>query len=448
LGKHKELILIISLLIGTFLVPINSTMIAVALSTISAHFNEPLANISWVVTIYLIVMAVTQPIAGKLGDLYGNRNIYLWGVLFFLIASLGCIFSTNLISLIIFRSLQAVGGALLTPNTIAIIRYIVPRERLSKVLGVFGMGMGLGAAIGPLLGSVLIENFNLESIFWVNVPFLSLALMGGIFMIPKFNFKRGSHSLDIQGSLYLAISISLLILLTHGLGLIKSIIMGIVFILSLILFIKRENSAENPIIDFSLFKNNSFTSANLSILLSNFVMYVILLIMPLLMKSQFHLSTTQTGIVLSIFSLSMSLSGWIGGLLNNKFGSKKVIGFSFAMIIFSNILFLYLENFASIIFLIVALIVGGFSTGVGLTSMQVASLDSVNKELSGTASGIYSTFRYFGSIISSTLIALVTNYNYIFIVLGVSGILGLIVARKIKSDNQDLIRNNNSSAQA
>jgi EmrB/QacA subfamily drug resistance transporter len=448
LGKHKELILIISLLIGTFLVPINSTMIAVALSTISAHFNEPLANISWVVTIYLIVMAVTQPIAGKLGDLYGNRNIYLWGVLFFLIASLGCIFSTNLISLIIFRSLQAVGGALLTPNTIAIIRYIVPRERLSKVLGVFGMGMGLGAAIGPLLGSVLIENFNLESIFWVNVPFLSLALMGGIFMIPKFNFKRGSHSLDIQGSLYLAISISLLILLTHGLGLIKSIIMGIVFILSLILFIKRENSAENPIIDFSLFKNNSFTSANLSILLSNFVMYVILLIMPLLMKSQFHLSTAQTGIVLSIFSLSMSLSGWIGGLLNNKFGSKKVIGFSFTMIIFSNILFLYLENFASILFLIVALIVGGFSTGVGLTSMQVASLDSVNKELSGTASGIYSTFRYFGSIISSTLIALVTNYNYIFIVLGVSGILGLIVARKIKSDNQDLIRNNNSSAQA
>ncbi len=113
MGKHKELILIISLLIGTFLVPINSTMIAVALSTISAHFNEPLANISWVVTIYLIVMAVTQPIAGKLGDLYGNRNIYLWGVVFFLIASLGCIFSTNLISLIIFRSLQAVGGALL-----------------------------------------------------------------------------------------------------------------------------------------------------------------------------------------------------------------------------------------------------------------------------------------------------------------------------------------------
>ncbi|RAS90858.1 MFS transporter (plasmid) [Priestia endophytica] len=448
MGKHKELILIISLLIGTFLVPINSTMIAVALSTISAHFNEPLANISWVVTIYLIVMAVTQPIAGKLGDIYGNRSIYLWGILFFLIASLGCIFSTNLLLLIIFRSMQAVGGALLTPNTIAIIRYIVPKERLSKVLGVFGMGMGLGAAIGPLLGSVLIENFNLESIFWVNVPFLFVALIGGIFMIPKFNFKRGAHSLDIQGSLYLAISISLLILLTHNLGLTESIIMGIVFILSLILFIKRENTAENPIIDFSLFKNASFTSANLSILLSNFVMYVILLIMPLLMKSQFHLSTGQTGVVLSIFSISMSLSGWIGGLLNNKFGSKKVIGFSFAMIIFSNILFLYLGNFASIIFLIVALIIGGFSTGVGLTSMQVASLDSVNKELSGTASGIYSTFRYFGSIISSTLIALVTSYNYIFIVLGVSGILGLIVAGKIKSDDQDLIRSNNSSAQA
>ncbi|MEH7330952.1 MFS transporter, partial [Priestia megaterium] len=262
MGKHKELILIISLLIGTFLVPINSTMIAVALSTISAHFNEPLASISWVVTIYLIVMAVTQPIAGKLGDLYGNRNIYLWGVVFFLIASLGCIFSTNLISLITFRSLQAVGGALLTPNTIAIIRYVVPKERLPKVLGIFGMGMGLGAAIGPLLGSVLLENFNLEAIFWVNVPFLFLALISGIVMIPKFNVKKQTSTLDIQGSIYLAISISLLILLTHGMEFTKALIMGIIFILSTILFIKRENTAENPIIDFSLFKHSTFTSAN------------------------------------------------------------------------------------------------------------------------------------------------------------------------------------------
>ncbi|MBE2976985.1 MFS transporter [Priestia megaterium] len=448
MGKHKELILIISLLIGTFLVPINSTMIAVALSTISAHFNEPLANISWVVTIYLIVMAVTQPIAGKLGDLYGNRNIYLWGVVFFLIASLGCIFSTNLISLIIFRSLQAVGGALLTPNTIAIIRYVVPKERLPKILGVFGMGMGLGAAIGPLLGSVLLENFNLEAIFWVNVPFLFLALISGIVMIPKFNVKKQAITLDIQGSIYLAISISLLILLTHGMEFTKALIMGIIFILSTILFIKRENTAENPIIDFSLFKNSTFTSANLSIMLSNFVMYVILLIMPLLMKSQFHLSTAQTGLVLSVFSISMSLSGWIGGLLNNKVSSKKVIGFSFAMIIVSNILFLSLENVGSILFLIVALIIGGFSTGIGLTSMQVASLDSVSKEQSGTASGIYSTFRYFGSIISSTLIALVTSYNYIFIILGVSGIVGILVAKNIKSGSQDMISSNNSSAKA
>lgn len=448
MSKRKELILIISLLIGTFLVPINSTMIAVALSTISAHFNEPLANISWVVTIYLIVMAITQPIAGKLGDIYGNRNVYLWGVLFFLVASLGCIFANNLILLIAFRALQAVGGALLTPNTIAIIRYIVQKERLPKVLGAFGMGMGLGAAIGPLLGSVLIEHFNLESIFWINVPFLFLALISGMLIIPKSNFKKSKHSLDILGSLYMAISISVLILLTHGLELNVSILMGILFILSLVLFIKRENNAENPIIDFSLFKNPSFTSANLSILLCNFVMYVIILIMPLLMKSQFHLSTSQIGIILSVFSVSMSLSGWIGGLLNNKFGSKQIIGFSFAMIIFSNILFLYLGNSQSVIFLIIALMIGGFSTGVGVTSMQVASLDSVHTELSGTASGIYSTFRYFGSIISSTLIALVSNYNYVFIILGISGILGLIVTRKIRSNNKDFINNNSPSAQA
>ncbi len=128
--------------------------------------------------------------------------------------------------------------------------------------------------------------------------------------------KSKAITLDIQGSIYLAISISLLILLTHGMEFTKALIMGIIFILSTILFIiKREKYDRKPDYRFfSLFKNSTFTSANLSIMLSNFVMYVILLIMPLLMKSQFHLSTAQTGLVLSVFSISMSLSGldrWI-----------------------------------------------------------------------------------------------------------------------------------------
>lgn len=92
MSSRKEWALIVSLLLGAILVPINSTMIAVALSSISHTYNESIASITWVVTVYLIVMAVTQPIAGKLGDMYGNKTMYLWGVGLFLIASLAAPF--------------------------------------------------------------------------------------------------------------------------------------------------------------------------------------------------------------------------------------------------------------------------------------------------------------------------------------------------------------------
>lgn len=142
MSSRKEWALIVSLLLGAILVPINSTMIAVALSSISHTYNESIASITWVVTVYLIVMAVTQPIAGKLGDMYGNKTMYLWGVGLFLIASLGCALSPSLLLLIVFRALQAVGGALLTPNSIAIIRHVVSEKRLPKVFGFFGLGAG------------------------------------------------------------------------------------------------------------------------------------------------------------------------------------------------------------------------------------------------------------------------------------------------------------------
>lgn len=150
MGSKKEWALIVSLLLGAILVPINSTMIAVALSSISRSFSESIASITWVVTVYLIVMAVTQPIAGKLGDMYGNKKMYLWGVGLFLIASLGCALSPSLFLLIFFRALQAAGGALLTPNSIAIIRHVVSEKRLPKVFGFFGLGAGLGAALDRL----------------------------------------------------------------------------------------------------------------------------------------------------------------------------------------------------------------------------------------------------------------------------------------------------------
>lgn len=430
-NKNKEWILIASLLTGAILAPINSTMIAVGLSSISSFFQESLVNISWVVTIYLITMAVTQPIAGKMGDIWGNRTVYLWGVSLFFVSSIACAFSFHLYWLIFFRSLQAIGGALITPNAAAILRHAVSKERLPKVFGLFGMGMGVGAAIGPLMGSTLISIWGWQSIFWVNIPFLLFTFAISLFVLPHSQ-KSTRQSLDLPGSFYLAVSFTLFIMLTNPHPWWESLLLGIFLLLFVYLFVQRETKIRDPLIDFSLLKNRTFTGSNLSILVSNFIMYTTLLVMPLLLESDFQLSHQQIGWVMFVFSISMSISGWIGGQLTARYGSRMIVACSFAISVVSSILFLGLKMIHSLPYLLIALTLGGIAGGIGQTAMQTASLQSVSKEMAGTASGIYSTFRYFGSMIASTLVSLWVGSNLLFAMLLIMSAGGIWIARGIR----------------
>ncbi|MFF2457935.1 MFS transporter [Peribacillus simplex] len=438
MGRQKEFLMIIFTLMAAFLVPINSTMISIALGSISDFYGLDIHSVTLVVTIYLIVMAVTQPIAGKLGDLYGNRKIYIIGILLFLAASIGCGLSLNIGMLVAFRSLQAIGGGLLIPNVVALIRQTVSRERLPGVLGFFGLGMGLGAAVGPLIGSLLIAVASWKAIFLVNVPFLLGALAGGLFLLPKLQKKHSRQPLDIIGSIYLAVTITLLITLTHAKSTAMYIVLGMGSLLFLGLFVRKERSVPSPIIDFSLFKSPIFVNANLSVLINNFTMYAILLVMPLIMTTKMDISASMSGVMLSLFSISMAISNMIGGQLNRKYPSEKVIFLSFAITVITNLLFLFVIQFQSLFYLAVTLIVNGLAIGLGLTSMQVASLEAVEESASGSASGIFSTFRYFGSIISSTLIGIIANYSILFGILIVAAVLGAILTRMVFRSNKNL----------
>ncbi|PEZ80198.1 MFS transporter [Bacillus sp. AFS017274] len=438
MSRQKEFLMIIFTLMAAFLVPINSTMISIALGSISDFYGLDIHSVTLVVTIYLIVMAVTQPIAGKLGDLYGNRKIYIIGILLFLAASIGCGLAPNIGMLVAFRSLQAIGGGLLIPNVVALIRQTVSRERLPGVLGFFGLGMGLGAAVGPLIGSLLIAVSSWKAIFLVNVPFLLGALAGGIFLLPKMQKKHSRQPLDVIGSIYLAVTITLLITLTHAESTTMYIVLGMGSLLFLGLFVRKERSVASPIIDFSLFKSPIFVNANLSVLINNFTMYAILLVMPLIMTTKMDISVSVSGVMLSLFSISMALSNMIGGQLNRKYSSEKVIFFSFAITVLTNLLFLFVIHIQSLMYLAVTLIVNGLAIGLGLTSMQVASLEAVEESASGSASGIFSTFRYFGSIISSTLIGIIANYSILFGILIVAAVLGAFLSKMVFRSNKNL----------
>jgi EmrB/QacA subfamily drug resistance transporter len=426
LGKNKTKLLLFVILIGTFLVPVNSTMIAVSLPSIAESLHRSILSVSWMISIYLMIMVVLQPVAGKLGDMYGNRNVFLIGMGLFLISSIGCVYAEQLSWLIVFRGMQAIGGALASPNASAMIRHVTPKEQMAKTFGLFGFIMGIGAAIGPLIGSMLIGIWGWSSIFWFNVPFALTSLVGGFFLLPSVHGERKSK-LDIVGSALLAISLAVLVLIVIHIEYMNVWTIGI-FIVSSALFARQEIRTSFPLIQFDLFRVRAFSGANVSIFLNNAVMYCTILVMPIFLQKEAEFSLKTVGVLLFVFSISMSLFSWLGGVLSNRLGTQKTIMISFVCLAVSSLTYLFIFNTHSVWLISLLFVLGGAGAGFGTASMQPASLNSVPKQMSGVASGVYMTFRYMGGLLASIFAALFIDYHLLFYTLCGLSIVGVAVA--------------------
>ncbi|ARU60362.1 hypothetical protein CBW65_04245 [Tumebacillus avium] len=426
MSEGKVRLLIAAILTGTFLVPVNSTMITVGLNTIAHSFGETLAQTSWIITIYLIVMAATQPVAGKLGDIFGYKRMFLTGLALSLVGSIACVFAFNLPTMILFRSLQALGGALAVPSGTALIRHAVPKEQMASVFGLFGLLMGLGAAVGPLVGSFLIEAWGWQGIFWINLPFLLLSFLAALVVMPVTPTRK--TPVDLLGSLYLAAGLSMIVLfITHPETL--HWWSGLLLLACVALFFLREKKYPYPLIEFGLFRSRSYTSANLCVLTSNFIMYGTILVLPILMQQR-EMDLRMIGTLLFVYSIAMSFSSWLGGRLSKKLGHSKTIGIAFGVQLLSVFLYLGFSQDVSVWYTAFALLIGGLGSGAGLPSMQASNLESVAREKTGVASGVFSTFRYMGSMVASALTSILVG-SLFYVMIGVA-LVGVLLALRMK----------------
>ncbi|HEV2752817.1 MAG TPA: MFS transporter, partial [Solirubrobacteraceae bacterium] len=213
-ARDRRLLLTVAL--GGMLVPLNSTMVAIALPRVVDDFDTSLAAASWLVTAYLIAMATLNPVAGKLGDRLGRRPLILGGLLWFGVASAGAALMPSLEALIAFRIQQAVAGALIFPNAIAVLREVVPAERLGGRLGLVNAALPLGAAAGPPLGGLLVALGGWRAIFLVNLPLVVVPLALGARALPRA-VRRAAAAFDLTGAALLCATLSLVALtLTRG----------------------------------------------------------------------------------------------------------------------------------------------------------------------------------------------------------------------------------------
>lgn len=424
-NNNKHWFILFFIAFGTIFISVNTTMIALALKPISVDFNSTILLTSWVVTIYLLIMAAFQSIAGKLGDIYGSKKIFLFGMFLFLVGSVLASISTSLLFLIITRALQAIGGVLSIPNASSILRYVTNEKNKGKVFGLFASTTGIGAALGPFLGGFLIERFGWSSIFLIGVPFIIISIIFVFLLVPEIKSKH-QPKMDIMGSILFSTFIILVVLVSKQ-EIEFTLLNVLVIIITFVLFIKIETKIKEPLIQLEFFKRSSFTLANILIFILNFFMFTTILLMPIFFVEIANKSIEFSGFLLTLFFGTFTIMSSISGYLSEKIRKKTLIISSFSILTVSALLFGQIENFQTDIFFVFILIFTGIGVGLGFPMLQLLNIQSVTQKETGVAQGMYQTFRYLGAVVASIIIAIYPTDIIVFKVVFVVVCFGLVL---------------------
>jgi EmrB/QacA subfamily drug resistance transporter len=289
-----------ALMLGMLLAALDSTIVATALPTIVGDLKGG-DHLAWVVTAYLLATTVSTPLWGKLGDLHGRKIYFQAAIVIFLVGSMLCGVATNMLTLILFRAVQGLGGGGLMVGAQAIIADIVPPRDRGRYAGFFGAVFGAATVIGPLLGGFIVEYFSWRWIFFVNLPFGILALIVTAAVLPGAG-ERVQHVIDYAGAITLTLAASGLILFTSlggisfAWGSLQSLALLIGGVAFTAIFVLIERRSTEPILAPHLFKNRVFTSASAIGFVVGFAMFGALTFLPYYFQMVRGVSPTSSGL--------------------------------------------------------------------------------------------------------------------------------------------------------
>ena len=404
LGAERAVLVTVAL--GAILAPLNSTMIAVALPQIVDDFDTTVGRAGWLVTSYLLALAVVQPVAGKLGDRHGRRMFILGGLAVFGLASLGAALAPSLPILIGFRVAQAVSGAVVFPNGAGLIRELIATDRRGGAFGIVGGSIALAAGLGPLLGGMLVGVGGWQAIFYVNLPLVAAALAVAWQAVPRRPGVIPPTAFDWLGSLLLAVVLGgAAALVIEGRHAPAALVPGIPLLALLaVVFVRRELRHPDPVFQPRFFSGRAFAAANAGISSSNLAFYTVLLATPILLTRHLHWSSFQTGVALALLSAPMVVFSPVGGRLADRYGRRlpSVLG---CVVLTAGLLPLAIAPGLSTYGLLPCLSLMGAGVGLSSAGLQASAVEAVDSAQAGVAAGLFSTSRYIGSFAGSIALA-------------------------------------------
>jgi EmrB/QacA subfamily drug resistance transporter len=416
IGDLERKLILIGVLLATFLAAIEGTVTGPAGPAIVGDF-QGMQWLSWIFTSYLLAMAITTPIFGKISDLFGRKPVFMGGAAVFLLGSLLCGISQSMEQLILFRAIQGIGAGALIPMTFTIIGDIYSIKERAKTQGLLSSVWGISSLVGPLLGGYVVDYLSWRWVFVFNLPFGVLSMIFIARYLKEEKVHKKKHKIDVAGVLLFAAGMGALLfgLSTGGQNLawtspLLLAILGAAVIL-LILFLFVERRAPEPMLPLNLFSNrNIAVSTGANLLVSTLIIGLSTYI-PLWVQGVSGKSAAISGLILAPLSVGWMFGSIAGGRMILRAGTRRTAMLGLIMIAVGAIGLVFLTGESSQLLLLGLMLVCGVGFGYSSTVFTIIAQSSVTHDQRGASTALNAFTRSLGQTIGVAIFGSWLNLN-------------------------------------
>jgi EmrB/QacA subfamily drug resistance transporter len=393
--------------LGTLVGILNASTLIIALPTMMVKLNTTLIGVTWVLIVYMLILTILAPACGRLTDIYGRRQLYVFGLIVFTIGSLLCGLAADVTQLIGFRVIQAVGGALLVANSTVIVVDAFPKWELGKAMGILSMIMAAAFVVGPILGGALtLIDWRLN--FFFNVPIGIVAAYYAQTRLREIREFSGTEPFDYSGMLLFTVAfVSLTVYGSAGIlfGFFSLPMLAILVtgILSLAGFFIRERNARAPLIDLSLFRIRIFTYGQASAFLNAIARGAVMMLLILFFQGPRGYDPLWASILISPLAIALIITGPLGGSLADRYGSRLISTIGLIIATAGLVGLASMQYDTPYAVLAFWMFVHGFGSGLFQPPNTSAIMAAVPVERRGFASAMRAFFMNTGMVISMTI---------------------------------------------
>lgn len=409
-------------MIGTFMAVLDATIVNVGLPKIMASFGVGLDKIQWVVTAYMLAMAVALPTSGWLADKFGYKRLYFIGLFLFTLGSALCGKASNENMLIVARVIQGLGAGTIQPLGMAIISREFPPHQRGIALGFWGISAAASVSFGPLIGGFLIDRFSWPLIFDVNIPVGLLAMLFTIIIQSEYINKQ-TRKFDMVGFISVTIFLPLtLYILSQGNTATNSagwhapfiLAFGAIALIALAVFITAELTVKEPLLDLRLLLNHNFGIANIILVIFSLGMFGSTFLLPVYLQNSLGYTALQAGSVFLPVGIIQGIIAPISGRISDKISPKVPLIIGVVLFAFSFYLNSKLSWLTELNFIMISLYMRGVAMGLMFTALTTVSLSEIPREKMAQASAITNSIRQLGGSLGVALLAtlLTTRVNF------------------------------------